>query len=290
VLSPPAARAPEARSSAAPPRAPAPGRAGDQDHVRHPEPAVERRAPLNGWRSVLRSLAATALGLGARSFDLAATLRETRARDETKALVREEQQQHACKSSSSAWPAGWGWRRARGGHHRERGASARRWKNDGRPSRHVQRARAALASGARPSTRELHAAQRAAVPNCTRRRVRERGRGEAGLGRRTHTRRAPKDGALLSQPGPRRRVPQRRGKKGTRSRELGTPRRPSRKIRDTRLPCPKGHFETAVSTVPKVQACSNPNPNPGALVFWRPSMRLPWLRHVRSFASLPPAT
>ena len=102
ALSPPAARAPAARSSAAPPRAPAPGRAGDQDHVRHPEPAVERRAPLNGWRSVLRSLAATALGLGARSFDLAATLRETRARDETKALVREEQQQHACKSSSSA--------------------------------------------------------------------------------------------------------------------------------------------------------------------------------------------
>lgn len=115
ALSPPAARAPAARSSAAPPRAPAPGRAGDQDHVyRHPEPAVERRAPLNGWRSVLRSLAATALGLGARSFDLAATLRETRARDETKALVREEQQQHARKSSSSAWPAGWGWRRARG--------------------------------------------------------------------------------------------------------------------------------------------------------------------------------
>ena len=67
ALSPPAARAPAARSSAAPPRAPAPGRAGDQDHVyRHPEPAVERRAPLNGWRSVLRSLAATALGLGAR--------------------------------------------------------------------------------------------------------------------------------------------------------------------------------------------------------------------------------
>ena len=113
----------------------------------------------------------------------------------------------------------------------------------------VEGERSTRVSG-RPSTRELHAARRAAVPNCIRRRVRERGRGGAGLGRRTHTRRAPKDGALLSQPGPRRRVRQKRGKKGTRSRELGTPRRPSRKIRDTRPPCPKGHFETAVSFQP----------------------------------------
>ena len=203
ALSPPAARAPAARSSAAPPCARC--RAA-RLHTRAPSGSAGRDRPseLNEERPSAGACGAVSPSRVPNVYETRrnrTTLRETRPRDEHKA--RREGRAAAAHARAAAALS----RQGGVGSAHEPGITASEGcPHDGEKASAVHRGtsgeRAQHSYVERRSTPELHAAGRAAVQGVLKLEVGKRDRGEAGLDATQPLVRARKNRALLSQPLP----------------------------------------------------------------------------------------
>jgi len=201
ALSPPAARAPAARSSAAPPCARC--RAA-RPHTPSGSAGRDRPSELNEERPSAGACGAVSPSRVPNVYETRrnrTTLRETRPRDEHKA--RREGRAAAAHARAAAALS----RQGGVGSAHEPGITASEGcPRDGGKASAVHRGtsgeRAQHSSVERRSTRELHAAGRAAVQRVLKLEVGKRDRGEAGLDATQPLVRARKNRALLSQPLP----------------------------------------------------------------------------------------